>query len=619
MYMKSTALKKKIFLMLFTFLSVGNNLFSQDIQLNVYVDRNVVQLDQQFVLTIKISGGDSQRVALPNPPDLSSFANYLGSDTSQSFQIINGRMSSSKSMNCYYLAGVEGEYQVPSISINYGGKTYKSNSINIKVVKDSQQGVTTPRGVPPIGGEGIVEEVSGENVYLQAEVDKKEIYVNQPVMVNYKLYTRVHVTGYNVVKIPALVGFWSEEFEMPKQIVTYERVINGKKYVIAELKKLAIFPTESGEKQIDPMELELEVRIMEKKKFRSPFDSFFDDNFFFGRTTRVKVESKPILIRVKPLPQDEKPQEFTGAVGNYVMNVSVDKEEVNLNDAVSLKVKIEGSGNLKILQEPKIEIPSDFEKYEPKINLVVNRSGNIIKGYKEFEYVLIPRLVGKYEIKSIKYAYFDPNKGIYKVLTSPVFLINVKAGRGYKQITMKGLSKEEIRVLGRDIRFIKIGNPKFTKIGDYLYKRPTFKVILILPIIGLMVAIYYRHKMTMFAENVAYARSRKASQIAKKRLNLAKKMMKVEKQKEFYAELSGAIIGYIADKLNLSAAGIIIDEVAEKLRQNSVDPQVIDLMMEILRKCDYQRFASANSKLDEMELIYEKAKAVIIKFENIKQ
>lgn len=604
--------------MLFILLSVCVNLFSQDIQLNVYVDRNVVGLGQQFVLTIEISGSDSQRVALPSAPDLSSFANYLGSDTSQSFQIINGRMSSSKSINCYYLARVEGEYKVPSIIINYGNKTYKSNPISIRVGGGSQQGGSPSGGVPPTGGETIPEEAYAEDVYLQAEVDKKEVYVNQPVIVNFRLYTRANVAGYNVVKIPALVGFWSEEFEMPKRIPTYERVINGKKYVVAELKKLAIFPTESGEKQIDPMELELEVRVMERKKFRNPFDSFFDDDFFFGRTMRVKVASKPVLIKVKPLPQEGERQGFSGAVGNYVMKVSVDKEEVNINDAISLKVKIEGSGNLKILQEPKIEFPIDFEKYEPKVNLVVNRSGNNIKGYKEFEYVLIPRLVGQYEIKPFRYVYFDPVGGIYKELISPRFLISVKPTKGYEQITTKGLSKEEIRILGRDIRFIKMGNPKFSKIGYYFYKGAYFKVILILPIIGLIMAVYYRHKMTLLAENIAYARSKKASQIAKKRLSDAKKMMRVEKQKEFYGELSAVLIGYIADKLNLPAAGLIIEEVADKLNRNMVDKQVIDLMMEILRKCDYQRFAPANSTLEEMQLIYEKARTVIIKLENMK-
>ncbi len=610
-------LDKKLLILLAIYLLANVYAYSDEVELNMYVDKNVVEVNQQFVVTIELSGSEAQRLSLPNMPDLSSFANYLGSDTSQSIQIINGRMSASKSSNNYYIARVEGDYQIPSVSITYKDKVYKSNSISIKVVKGTVQGAA-PSGIRPKEGEMSVEEASVESVFLQAEVDKKEVYVNQPIIVFYKLYTRVNVTGYNIIKLPSLVGFWSEEFDMPKQVKTYEKIINGEKYVVGELKKLAVFPTEAGDKEIDPMEIEVELRVVERKKYRSPFDSFFDDDFFFGKTIRKKILSKPIIIKVKPLPINRRPKEFEGAVGNLKMNAYIDKEQVNVNDAVSLKVRIEGSGNIKILQEPKIDFPADFDKYEPKVNLSIDRSGNEIKGYKEFEYVLIPRLVGKYTIKPFKYSYFNPFTGEYKILNSSEFIINVKAGRDYEQYGMKGLSKEEIKIIGRDIRFIKLSSSEFKLIGDYLFKRLYFKIILILPFVALLIAIYYKHKLNLLADNIAYARSRKASQEAKKRLSYAKKIIKLEKQKEFYAEVSRALLGYIADKLNLSAAGLISDEVADKLKQYSVDLETISAFMNILSRCDYQRFASSNSTIEEMKSTYEEAKNIIIKLENIK-
>jgi len=610
----------KIFITFLISLLACTLIYADDIELRAYVNKNVVEAGEQFILTIEISGSDSQRVSLPNPPDLSSFANYLGSDTSQSFQIINGRMSASKSSNSYYIAREVGKYQIPSVSISYKGKTYTTDVINIEVVKSTGSGRSqqSPSGTIPPQEEPLPQEASGENVFLQAEVNKKEVYVNQPVIVTFRLYTRVNITGYNIIKLPSLIGFWSEEFQMPDQIPTYEKIIDGKKYVVGEIRKLAVFPTEEGDKTIDPMEMELQVKIRAQRKFRSPFDSFFDEDFFSWRTIPVKVMSKPVLIKVKPLPQSGKPEEFAGAVGNFKMSTSIDKQDVNVNDAISFKVKLEGSGNIKMLQEPKIIFPQDLEKYEPKTNVKISRSGDEISGYKEFEYVLIPRLVGKYIIKPFKYSYFDPVAGVYKILTSPEYVINVAAGKGYEQFGLKGLSKEDIKVLGRDIRYIKLESSGFYRSGEYFYKRTFVYFILVMPLFALMIAVVYRIRMSALEGNIAYARSRKASQEAKKRLSYAKKIMKLDKQKEFYAEVSRALLGYVADKLNLSAAGLISDEVANQMKKYSVDDKLIDELMDILQKCDYQRFAPANSTLAEMQTIYQQAKNVIIKLENIK-
>jgi len=578
---------------------------AQELELKAYVDRTQVGTGQQFALVIELSGSDAQGTQFPELPDISAFADYAGSSTSQSYQFINGRMSASKSSVNYYFARTEGKHQIPSVTLSYKGKTLKSQPVTIEIVKGAaappgqgqQPGGPQPQITPESSLEG--------NLFLEAEADRKEVYPNQPVIIIYKMYTRVQVTGLNVTKMPKTAGFWSEDFPMPQQLIQYEKIINGKKFLVAEIKKTAFFATEAGDKVIDPMELECEVRLQEQRSSRDFFDQFFRNSF--GRMVRARIASKPITIQVHPFPDKGKPADFSGAVGTFSMKTSIDKDQVKTDEAVTLKVSLSGSGNIKTLAEPKISFPQGIEKYDPKVNEKIERAGNTVSGSKAFEYVLIPRLTGEHHIKPFTFSYFDPVKTAYKTIASPEFTIHATAGSGSGGPVASSFSKEEIRIIGRDIRFIKMSSARYYPAGNYFYQTTWFLVLLIVPLFVLGIAIGYRQKINKMADNVAYARSRRANQEAKKRLSRAHKLMKPETQKEFYAELSRALLGYIADKLNLSAAGLISDEVAEKLKEQNIDEQIISMFLESFKECDYQRFAPSQSNLEDMKKSYDRA------------
>jgi hypothetical protein len=622
--------KQKIltFGLLFLHILAVQLVFSQDIEIKTYVDRVKVPAGQQFSFTIEISGSDAQAVASPQLPDLSSFADYIGSSTSQSFQFINNKMTASKSTVNFFIARAEGKHQIPAVSLNYKGKSFRSEPITIEISQKDASAPAPgkrPSAQPRTGARPSqltpASTLEG-NIFLKAEVDRKSVFPNQPVNIIHKIYTRVDISGFTISKLPDLLGFWSEDFSMPSRPRTYEEIVDGKKFLVAEVKKSAAFPTTPGGKVIDPLEIECEVRLREQDRSRDIFDRFFNEDFFgkslFGRRVRTRIASKPIKIEVKPLPEAGKPGDFSGLVGNFGMAASLDKDQVQTNEAVTLKVRFSGAGNVKMIPEPNIVFPPNIETYEPKTSQKIDRSGDIIRGNKTFEYVLIPRFAGEFRVRPFFFSYFDPIKGKYQTERSPEFLIRVAAGSDQGIVTPSGLSREEIKLIGKDIRFIKLSSDTFQRIGDYFYHTYWFVLLLALPLMILGVALAYRRRQDLMAGNLAYARSRRAHQMAKKRLSKAHKLMNPETQKEFYAEISRAMLGFIADKLNLSAAGMNSDEVVTSLKLRNVKENVISELLDCLRECDFQRFAPSDSNVDRMKTFYELAKSAIIDLDRAK-
>ena len=308
---------------------------------------------------------------------------------------------------------------------------------------------------------------------------------------------------------------------------------------------------------------------------------------------------------------------FSGAVGNFSISATVDKNYVKTNEAVALKVKIAGTGNIKVLPTPKVEIPPDFELYEPKVAQRINRSGNTISGNKSFEYVLIPRFPGTQKIKPIDFSYFDTNSKIYTNLSTPEIEINVEKGSDEFIAVGSGLSKEEVKLLGKDIRFIQKHQPEFQKRGRYFYNNKIFIILLIFPLILVVSSIAYSRYLEKISATIAFARSRKANQIAMNRLRRAKRLLSEKTQKEFYAETANSLLGFLGDKFNISAAGIIIEQVEETMKARQIDNQVISQYLNCIQTCDFQRFAPSNASLTEMKQFYDQAKAAIVSLERV--
>jgi len=590
-------------------------LLAQDIQISASIDRIKVGLNQSFTYSVEISGEKANSVGEPRLPDFNEFAVYLGSSgTSQNIQIINGKMSVSRSMSFSYMANKIGKFRIAPSAVEYNGKEYASAALEIEVVAQASK---TPQANPQPGRSRTTDQddqsaVIENNLFLRPFVDKKTAYINEPIILSYKIYTAVTVTSYGISKTPNTTGFWAEEFPMENQPRTYKDTYKGREFIAADIRKIALFPTDPGIKTITPMEIECDVRIQNKR--RSIFDSFFDDPFF-GRSVRYTVASPTTTIEVLPLPEEGRPADFSGVVGDYSVSVNVDKNQVKTNEALALKVKISGAGNIKVLPPPKIDIPADFEKYDPKISENINRANNTISGSKTFEYVLIPRFPGIQKIKPHDFTYFDLKSRSYKRIRIPEIIIDVEKGNDEFMLSGAGFSKEEVRLLGKDIRFIQKDRPEFKRINASFYKSPWYLALLIAPLFVLGYAIGYRRHLDKLSDNVAYARSRRANQMAMNRLKRAHRLLSEKTQKEFYAETANALLGFLGDKLNIPAAGIITDEVEGMMRNRHIADEVVDSYLKCLQLCDFQRFAPANSTLSQMKNFYEHAKQAIIALE----
>jgi hypothetical protein len=590
-------------------LAVSGVAFSQSLTVSTSVNQTQVPLNQQVVFTIELNGEGANKIDQPEQPDMGGFLTFLGSGgTSQNISFVNGRMSVSKSFSFYYLASKVGSFTIPPVKVIYDNKSFESQPINLTITQTAQ--------APVVAGNAQAAAASGggDDLFLRAIVSRRRVFQNEPVFVTFRIYAAVSVTGYSIAAAPATEGFWTEDIESPQQPQVREEMINGKRYVTADIKKIAVFSTSPGAKSLGPMSVQCEVKAQARRS-RDVFDSFFDDAFF-GRTTTKVASSPAVDIEVLPLPVEGRPAEFNGAVGQYQLKATVDRSEVTTDDAVTLKVSISGTGNIRMISEPAVTIPQDFQRYSPNVTENISRQPGAISGSKTFEYVLVPRFVGQQRIKPVTFAYFDPEARTYKRLTSPELVINVTKGQNAVAGTSgAGLSREEVKYVGQDIRYIKTAIGKLKPVGFRVYRSSAFYLAIILPLLLLAGAFVYQKHLEKLSGNIAYARSRKANAMAMRRLSKAKSLLNSSHQKEYYAEVSDALSGFAADKLNLAKAGLISTDLENEFKRRKLDDTLTKEYFELIRQCDFQRFAPANASIDGMETFYQTAKNVIIKLE----
>ncbi|MBN2030335.1 protein BatD [bacterium] len=582
----------------------GHTRAADDLNVRSYVDRTVIGLNQQFTLSVEISGEGANSAPNPQLPSMSDFAALLGSGSSQSIQLINNTMSVSKTINYYFQATAEGEFTIDPVTVTWNGKTYSTEPISIEIQQSTAPSQSAPRQDSPADETGLTE----SDLFLKAVVNKKQVYQNEPVVVTYKICTLVNISEVGLARTPSTGGFWVEEFPLERQLQTNTEIVEGKRYTVATIKKMALFPMSTGEKTIEPLVVDCQVVV--RQQSRSLFDDFFNDPFF-SNTVVKRIQSEPIIVTVLPLPTAGKPPGFSGVVGKYTISCSVDQSQVETNQAVSYKLKIEGEGNIRTLPEPDVFFPADFEVYPPEVSEQINRTGSVVSGSKTYEFVLIPRVAGTQEIKPVQLHFFNPELRTYQTIQTKEFVIQVKKGQDLIMAVPSGLSKEEIQLLGQDIRFIKIEIPDFQKIGLEFYHKIHFWVIMIFPLFGLGIALVYRNHIKRLQGDQAYARDRRANRLAKKRLAKAKSLLNTSTQKEFYTETGKALTGFLGDKLNVDEAGMMTDNVRRLLKQEGVGENDIDLLFDCLRTCDLKRFSPTDSSEGEMKTFFQKVQLAI--------
>jgi len=579
------------------------------------LDRSTVGLGEQFTLSLTLtsqtmSGGKNLQL-----PDLRKFHMMSGPNQSSSMQIINGAASSTVTYSYVLQPKEMGKFTIGSATIEAGGAVLKSQPLTVEVVKAAprarQQTATGEAASPDMA----------DNLFLRAVVDRSRVLQGEQINLVFKLYTRVSVVNYAVSKNPAMTGFWSEEVEIPKNITLASETINGKQYRVGVIKRLALFPTQAGTLEIGAMEVQTTVQLPYTRS-NDPFDAFFRDPF--GRNINYATSSPVVKIAVDPLPGNA-PSDFRGAIGQFAMSTAVDKKTTRTNEPLSLKVTLSGTGNIKLLEAPKLDVPPDFEQYTPKVTESISRNQGRISGSKTFEYLMIPRYPGLKVIKPVTMSYYDLNKREYIRLRSPQIELNVEQGAATPGPVVAGAAREDVRMLSQDIRFIKTSTPAFVYGGQRMYARQWFLALVLLPLLGVAGAyLYARQRHVVMLDQAGY-RYRKAIKVAQKGLREAEYLLKDKSRQtpepsskqrlRFYSEVSRAFWKYLGDKLDIPQASFSVEGAAAKLQGYGLDQNLILELRTILETCDLARFAPTSLELSAMQKTYDDARRVIVELE----
>jgi hypothetical protein len=574
------------------------------------VNRNPVGSNEQFQLSYTLSGSGTNF----RPPSLSDFMVLSGPNQSTSMQFINGAMSQSVTFSYILQPRKEGTFKIEPATIESGGRVVASNSLSLTVTAGGQ-------GSRQNQGQDDKTNISSSNIFIRVVVDKTTVYRGEALVASFLLYTNVDVINYSINKVPSLNGFWSQDIQLPQQLRLYNEVYKGVNYRVGEIKKVVLFPQQSGQLTIDPMEGECIARIQVKRnRSGNPFDIFNDPFFndpFFGsggiRDVRFAVKSDPVRITVKDLPPNPPPS-FNGAVGRFQIEGSMDKSSVKTNDAVTFRLKVSGRGNLKLTEAPALEVSPDIETYDPKVNDQISTTEKGSSGSRTFEYLIIPRHQGSYPIGPVSFTYFDLDKKDYVTLTTPGYKLDVQRGKdGGSALSHTG--KSEFRVIGRDIRFIKTRLPSEISAGHDFFGSLTFILLSIIPVIGMATLFIVRRRHLQLNADVTALKSRKATRMARKRLMLANKYLKSGNNDAFYEEVARALWGFLGDRLKIPVASLNRETAHAALQKAGVQEDRIQQLITMLDTCEFARYSRAANN-DHPGNIYESAVELITKTDN---
>ncbi len=548
--------------------------------------------------------------------DLEGFSVLSGPNlsTSSSVQIINGKMSQSVSYSYVFIlqATREGKFSLPAATITVDGKEYTSNSPKIEVAK-ARQGQQNQNN----SANGQNGQISDQDLFVRVIVPDQEVFQGEHVQATVKIYTRVNLVGFENTKFPAFNGFWSEDLDLPNQISIQREVYNGEVFNVGVLKSSILFPQRSGDLVIEPAELGCVVRVKTRRRSNSPFDDFFGTSSVELKKT---VSSPKVTVKVKSLPLNTRPSTFNGAVGKLKMTTTIDKLEATSNDPITLKVNVAGNGTLKFLEPPKIEFPADFEVYDPKVQNNLSTTSSGVSGTKTFEYLMIPRHHGDYSIPPIKFSYFNPETKKYETDQSEEFKIHVVKGENDEvaELSTPGTTRENVKMIGSDIRYIKTNDFELQKEDTYLFGSTVFNTVYIVSSSLFLLAFVFIKQKRKQESDITLVKNKKAGKMAKKRLKQAELFLKEEKKDPFYKELLNAMWGYIGDKLNMPLSELTKDNVKERLQAREVGEELIEKFIAFMNDCEFAQFSPSGGS-GAMDKDYNQAIDLISELEgNIK-
>ena len=591
---------------LIAFLGIALVGFAEDVVFKAQAPKQVV-VGKPFQLTFTVNHR-SRDLRAPEFTDFDVLAGpYTSSSSSTSF--VNGHRTSSFEQTFTYMlmAQKTGTFTIQPATVKVNGETVQSNGVRIQVLPEDQ-----PAQQPSSGAAGqstsqasqSSQQASSENIFVRTIVNKTKVHEQEALMVTYKLYfANVDVAQLtNNTKLPEFTGFLKQELEQG-EIQTELEHYNGRNYQTAVLYRTILYPQHSGDIKIEPARFEAVLRVQTQQRVRSIFDDFF------GSYTNVtKMLTAPgVTIQVAPLPSG-KPAGFSGGVGKFTLTPSISQTELQANDAVTIKLDISGAGNMKLLKTPAIDWPEGFEPYDPKVTNNFNTTTAGVSGTKSIEYLAIPRNAGDYTIPSVKFSYFDIEDKSYKTLATPEYTIHVKRGaneqsaaNGQQSAVVSYTQKEDIKLLGTDIRYI---DTKPLNKDNYELKITNYEFIWLWYVVPLLIAIVLLivlRKQIKEAADINRVRYKRANKVAQKRLKTAAAALKANDKNRFYEEIERAAWTYLSDRLSIPTAELNKDNIASLLLQKGVSEELIAEVKNVLSTAEFARYApSTDHAMDEL-------------------
>ena len=586
---------------LFGFLALamtGEAARAQETRVRASVDRTRIRPGDRITLTIDIQGGASDQATAPDLSRIVDFDVVGGPSVSTRFQWVNGRSTSSKRFRYSLRPRKAGRLRIPPIGLLIAGRTHTTRALAVEVARaggrpapGSGRGPGTQTPVPDRSAPDDSSRSTTEDVRVRAEVDLREVFVGQQVTLSFILDTQPDLLGVAPQASPAFPGFWAEEIKLPDNFDARRVQVAGLPYTRYTLMKRALFPTRTGELTIPAVTYQVQVR-------RRPADPI--QSFFFSSIDTLMRSTQPVTIRVMPLPEESKPPEFAGAVGDFALSVTADRTESLVNDAIGLKVRIAGEGNLNAVTSPPLPDLADFKQYPPRVASKSSVRRDRLRGEKVWDYVLIPMAPGEQTIAPVRFSFFNPKEGEYRTVWSAPIAIQVARGEGEEGSPYGTVAQSDVKRLRRDINYIKLAADGLRDQSRPFYRTAWFTLLLLIPVTADVGIFAFALRRDRWRANARFRRRRGARRVASRRLKEASRRMTPTMSRAFYASLAQALTEYVADKFDTPGAGLTHQRIEELFASSGVPDHLRRGFHRTLEVCDFARFAPGAADADQM-------------------
>jgi hypothetical protein len=576
---------------------------AQETAVIVKLSPDTVGLDQQAVLEVQVTGS-AQDIPNIQMPSLPAFEVYSQGHSSN-ISIINGQVNASVTARYLIIPRKAGVFPIEGIAVVSDNHRYVGNAVTLTVVSRGKS------NSPKLEQQATDTQGNNRDYFMEAVVDKKSPYVNEQVTLTLRFFIGVQYYSSPELDEPTTTGFWTEVLGNG---TPYFQKIGNRNYRVIE-RKYALFPTQTGELTIGSASIS--TTVAGRAQRRDPFDMFGD---LFPQGQKITVRSEAIKIKVRPLPEAGKPDVFTGTIGRFDMKAKPDKQEVEVNQPVTVTFEISGVGNIKSVAEPTIPDLADFRVYRASSSEKTANVNDHLGGTKTFEEVFMPKRPGLLDIPAISMSYFDPEKGRYQTLTSRPISINVTKPEGYIASADVPYAAAGMKIgsESQDIRYIKENIGSLRPVGRLVIFSPLYLLVNGIPVVVLIGLVVARRRREKLASDIGYARFRRASRQARKHLAKARSLARLETAGEFYGELTPVVTAYIADKLNISPYGLTTDSISELLRSKGAAEELVESTVQFLRQCDFARFAPASLTKADIDSALSAAEQIMTRMEGVK-